>query len=61
MIKLKVEPYCENCECFEPTSINNIISSKSVDTVVVCKNSLPCAIAVDWVRRHDKEQQISID
>lgn len=61
MIKLKVEPYCENCECFEPTSINNIISSKRVDTVVVCKNCLHCANAVEWVCRNAKEHQISID
>ena len=54
MIEVKIEPYCENCECFKPEAIMDRVSLKEVRTVVVCKNCLQCAIAVSWVRRNEK-------
>lgn len=58
MIKLSVDPYCENCECFEPEAIMDRVSLKEVHITVMCKNCLHCANAVEWVCRNAKEQMI---
>lgn len=58
MIKLEVDPYCENCECFEPEAIMDRVSLKEVCTTVICKNCMHCANAVEWVRKHENVNQI---
>lgn len=61
MIKLNVEPYCENCRSFDPKATSDMFSMKSTDTVVTCKNATNCAYVAWWVLKHGKEMQISID
>ena len=62
MIKLEVEPYCHDCEDFEPecnkVCVHSVIGTLAVAQVVTCVNRARCLKIHDRIKQtFEKEQK----
>lgn len=61
MIKLQVEPYCQDCPYFKPdyedVDAYSSFLECEVDHIIRCKHGFRCEVAAKWTREHFKENK----